>query len=182
MPIIVQSPRTGKKPQIHPSAFIAPTATVIGDVIIEEGVNVWFGAVLRADWGSIKIGKNTSIQENVTIHMEAGTTVLIGKDCIIGHHAMIHGPCEIGNGCVVGIGSNALHRSKLGDGSMLAAGAVLLNKEIPPRTLAVGIPADVKKQLPETDKLEGAKTSGEYVKNGRDFKEFFEKNPEFTTF
>jgi len=182
MPIIIPSPRTGKKPQIHPSTFIAPTATIIGDVKIEEGVNIWFGAVLRADWGSIKIGKNTSVQENVTIHMEAGATVLIGEDCIIGHHAMIHGPCEIGNGCVVGIGSNALHRSKLGDGSMLAAGAVLVNKEIPPRTLAVGIPADVKKQLPVEEKLEGAKTSIEYAKNGKAFKDFFEKNPKLAKF
>ncbi|MFX1343558.1 MAG: gamma carbonic anhydrase family protein [Promethearchaeota archaeon] len=85
--IIIPSPETGKKPQIHESAFIAPTAVIIGDVTIGEGSNVWFGATIRGDWGTIKIGKNTSIQENVTIHIEAGSSVTIGDDCIIGHHA-----------------------------------------------------------------------------------------------
>jgi len=172
------SPNTGKKPQIHDSAYISPNAIIIGDVIINEGVNIWFGAILRSDKGTIKIGKNTSIQENVTIHMEEGTTVVIGEDCIIGHHAMIHGPCTIGDGCLVGIGSNVLHESKMGEGSILGAGGVLLNKEIPPRTLAVGIPAEIKKQLPSNGELEGAKTSGEYVENGQLFKIFFKEHPE----
>jgi len=178
MPIIIPSPRTGKKPQIHESVFIAPTAVIIGDVTIGEGSNIWFGAVLRGDWGTIIIGTNTSIQENVTIHNEVGSTVTIGNDCIIGHHAMIHGPCTIEDGCVIGIGSNALHRSKLGKGSQLGAGAVLVNKEIPPRSLAVGVPAIVKKQLKETGKLVGAKTSREYAKNGNKFKEYFATNPD----
>ena len=132
------SPRTGKKPQIHESVFIAPTAVIIGDVSLDQGTNIWFGAVLRGDWGTIKIGKNTSIQENVTIHNEIGSTVEIGDDCIIGHHAMIHGPCTIENGCVIGIGSNVLHRSIVREGAQIGAGAVLVNKEIPQRTLAVG--------------------------------------------
>ncbi len=174
------SPRTGKVPQIHEKVYVAPTAVIIGDVTIGEGSNIWFGAVLRGDWGSIKIGKNTSVQENVTIHIEMGKSVTIGDDCIIGHHAMVHGPCEIGNGCLIGIGSNVLHNSKVGDASVVAAGAVLINKEVPPRTLVAGVPAEVKKQYPETSKPEGAKSSGEYAKNGIVFKEFFEKNPKHT--
>ena len=172
------SPRTGKVPQIHESAFIAPTAVIIGDVTIGEGSNIWFGAVLRGDWGSIIVGRNTSIQENVTIHNQVGSTVDIGDDCIIGHHAMIHGPCTIGNGCLVGIGANVLHGSKMGEGAIIGAGGVLIGKEIPPRTLAVGVPATIKKQLPQKGKMEGAKTSGEYAKNGNLFKQFFEKNLE----
>ena len=89
MPLIIPSPETGKKPQIHDSVYIAPTAVIIGDVTIGEDSNVWFGATIRGDWGTIKIGKNTSIQENVTIHIEAGSSVTIGDDCIIGHHAMM---------------------------------------------------------------------------------------------
>ncbi|GAG92070.1 unnamed protein product, partial [marine sediment metagenome] len=170
----------GKVPQIHESAFIAPTAVIIGDVTIGERSNIWFGAVLRGDWGSIIVGRNTSIQENVTIHNQVRSTVDIGDDCIIGHHAMIHGPCTIGNKYLVGIGANVLHRSKMGEGSVLGAGGVLLGKEIPPRTLAVGVPATIKKQLPQKGKMEGAKTSGEYAKNGNKFKEFFEKNPEYS--
>ena len=173
-------PRTGKKPQIHDTAYIAPTAVIIGDVIIGEGSNIWFGAVLRGDFGSIEIGKNTSIQEHTTIHMEAGSSVKIGDNCIIGHHAMIHGPCTIGNGCLIGIGSNVLHRSILGDGVTVGAGAVILGKEFPPRCLVVGIPADIKKQLPPKGKMEGEKSSAMYVENGRLYKEFFENNPEFT--
>jgi carbonic anhydrase/acetyltransferase-like protein (isoleucine patch superfamily) len=176
MPIIMPSPTTGKEPKIHESAYIAPTAVIIGDVTIGEGTNIWFGAVLRGDWGTIIIGKNTSIQENVTVHNELGSTVKIGDDCIIGHHAMIHGPCTIENGCVIGIGSNVLHRSRVGEGSQIGAGAVLVNKEIPSRCLAVGIPADVKKKLVDSGKLVGAKTSKLYVKNGQAFKDFFEKN------
>ncbi|MFW9938862.1 MAG: gamma carbonic anhydrase family protein [Candidatus Thorarchaeota archaeon] len=176
MPIIIPSPRTGKEPNIHESVYIAPTAVIIGDVSIGEGSNIWFGAILRGDWGTIIIGKNTSIQENVTIHNEVGSTVTIGDDCIVGHHSMIHGPCTIENGCVIGIGSNVLHRSKVGEGSQIGAGAVLVNKEIPPRCLALGIPANVKKELPSSGKLIGAKTSKLYVKNGAAFKEFFEKN------
>jgi carbonic anhydrase/acetyltransferase-like protein (isoleucine patch superfamily) len=119
MPLIIPSPGTGKVPQIHESVFIAPTAVIIGDVTIGEGSNIWFGAVLRGDWGTIIIGKNTSIQENVTIHNDVGSIVEIGDNCIIGHHAMVHGPCTIGNGCLVGIGANVLHRSKMGDGSIV---------------------------------------------------------------
>ncbi|MCZ2846169.1 MAG: gamma carbonic anhydrase family protein [Candidatus Bathyarchaeota archaeon] len=180
MPLIMPSPRTRKVPQIHESAFIAPTAVIIGDVVIGEGSNIWFGAVLRGDWGGIIIGKNTSIQENVSIHNAVGSTVEIGDDCIIGHHAMIHGPCTIGNGCLVGIGANVLHKSKMGDGAVLGSGAVLVGKEIPPRTLAAGVPATIKKQLPPKGEMEGAKTSGEYANNGKLFKEFFEKNPKYS--
>jgi carbonic anhydrase/acetyltransferase-like protein (isoleucine patch superfamily) len=179
MPLIIPSPRTSKVPHIHESAFIAPTAVIIGDVTIGEGSNIWFGAVLRGDWGTIIIGNNTSIQENVSIHTTIGSTVSIGNDCIIGHHAMVHGPCTIGNGCLVGIGANVIHKSKMGDGAVLGAGGVLLGKEIPPRTLAVGVPAVVKKQLPQKGKLEGAKATGIYAENGKLFKEFFEKNSEY---
>jgi carbonic anhydrase/acetyltransferase-like protein (isoleucine patch superfamily) len=178
MAIIMASPRTGKEPQIHETAYIAPTAVIIGDVTIEEGANIWFGAVLRGDWGTIKIGKNTSVQENVTIHMEAGKSAIIGADCIIGHHAMVHGPCEIEDGCIVGIGSNVIHNSKLGEGSVLAAGAVLLNKEIPPRSLALGIPASVKKEGIYSGTMQGAKVSGHYVENGDAFKKIFKEHPE----
>ncbi|MBN1802044.1 MAG: gamma carbonic anhydrase family protein [Candidatus Lokiarchaeota archaeon] len=174
-PLIMESPVNGKKPQIHESVFIAPTATIIGDVVIGKGSNIWFGAVLRGDWCKIVIGKNTSIQENVTVHSERNTTVIIGSDCIVGHHAMVHGPCVVEDGCLVGIGSNLLHNSLLGKGSLLAAGAVLVNKQIPPRSLVVGVPAEIKKKFPDESPLKGEETSGEYVENGIFFKKYFEK-------
>ncbi|UCC21347.1 MAG: gamma carbonic anhydrase family protein [Promethearchaeota archaeon] len=176
------NPRTGKEPQIHDSVYIAPTAVIIGDVSIGEGSNIWFGAVLRGDSGPIKIGKNTSIQEKVTIHMEKGTSVQIGSNCIIGHHAMIHGPVEIGDGCLIGIGSNVLHNTKMNNGSMIAAGAVITNKEIPTRQLWAGVPAKFLKNLPKEEILIGEKTASDYANRGKNFREFFEKNPEFTKF
>ncbi|MFX0036174.1 MAG: gamma carbonic anhydrase family protein [Candidatus Hermodarchaeota archaeon] len=180
MPIIIPSPKTGKEPQVHNLAYIAPTAVIIGDVTIDEGSNIWFGAVIRGDWGPIKIGKNTSIQENVTIHIEQGKSVIIGDNCVIGHHCMIHGPAEIGDNCTIGIGSNVLHNSKLGKGCMVGAGAVLLNKEIPDFSLVVGIPANIKKKLHESEKTPAEITSKQYVENGKLYKEFFEKNPKLS--
>ena len=177
-PLIMASPSNGKVPDIDETAFVAPNATIIGDVKIGAGSNIWFGAVLRGDFGSIRIGNNSSIQEHVTIHMELGTSVKIGDNCIIGHHAMIHGPCEIGDGCLIGIGANVLHRSKLGEGVTIGSGAVVLGSEIPSRTLAVGIPAKVKKQLPAEGKVSGAKTAGMYADNGMMYREFFQENPE----
>jgi len=178
MPLIMPSPWSNKEPVIHENTFIAPNATIIGDVTIGEGTNIWFGAILRADWGIIKIGKNTSIQENVTIHIEAGSEAIIGDNCIIGHHAMIHGPTIIEDGCLIGIGSNIINNTKIGEGSLIGAGAVVTNAEIPPRSLAVGVPAKVKKQLDPRGKPIGTRTSGEYAKNGIKFKEFFEANPD----
>ena len=180
MPLIISCPRTGKKPKIHKSVYIAPTAVIIGDVKIGEWSNIWFGAVLRGDSGPITIGKNTSIQENVTIHMEKGTSVKIGTNCIIGHHAMIHGPVEIGDGCLIGIGANILHNTKMNDGSMIAAGAVITNKEVPSRQLWAGVPAKLLKNLPEEEEFIGAKTASEYADNGKKFREFFQENLELT--
>ncbi|MFW9969887.1 MAG: gamma carbonic anhydrase family protein [Candidatus Odinarchaeota archaeon] len=178
MPIIMPCPLTGKKPQIHETAYIAPTAVIIGDITIGEWSNIWFGAVLRGDQGPIKIGKHTSIQENVTIHIEKGTYAVIGSKCIIGHHAMIHGPVEIGNGCLIGIGSNILHNTIISDGAMIAAGAVITNKEVPTRQLWAGVPAKFLKNLPEKEFI-GEKTAGDYVQRGKKYKEFFKRSPEF---
>ncbi|MFX0141570.1 MAG: gamma carbonic anhydrase family protein [Candidatus Hodarchaeota archaeon] len=178
MPIVMPSPHTGKNPQIHDSVYIAPTAVIIGDVFIGEGTNIWFGAILRGDQGSIRIGKNTSIQDNVTIHMEKDTSVIIGSKVIIGHHAMVHGPVEIGDGCLIGIGSNIIHNTKLNDGSMIAAGALITNKKVPSRQLWAGVPAKFLKNLPEGEELIGTKTAVEYANNGKKFREFFKENPE----
>lgn len=178
MPIIMPSPRTGIEPQIHESAFIAPTAVIIGDVTVGEGANIWFNVVLRGDWGKIVVGKNTSIQENSVIHVPPNGLVNIGSDCIIGHGAIVHGNCEIEDGCLVGMGARVIDKSKLGKGSLLAAGAVLTNKEIPPKSLAIGVPAEVKRQIKAKVEVQ----SQGYVLNGKAFKDFFEKNPEYLKF
>jgi carbonic anhydrase/acetyltransferase-like protein (isoleucine patch superfamily) len=137
----------GKRPNVHPDAYVAPTAVLIGDVVVEAGASVWFGAVLRADESHIKIGEGSNIQDNVVIHCAEELPTLIERDATVGHSAQLEG-CVVEQGALVGMGATMLQRSRLGAGSMLAAGAVLTEgKEIPPGHLAAGVPATVKKPL-----------------------------------
>jgi carbonic anhydrase/acetyltransferase-like protein (isoleucine patch superfamily) len=140
-------PFEGKEPQIADDAFIAPTATLIGDVVVEEGASVWFGAVLRGDFNRIVVGAGTTVQDNSVIHTNEAAPTLIGKNVTIGHLSMLEA-CTVEDGALVGMGSIVLNFSKVGDHAMLAAGTVVSQgQEIPPRVLAVGVPAKVKKEL-----------------------------------
>jgi carbonic anhydrase/acetyltransferase-like protein (isoleucine patch superfamily) len=137
----------GKRPKVHPNAYIAPTAVLIGDVEVEAGASVWFGAVLRGDEAQIKVGQGANIQDNAVIHCAEGLPTLIERNASVGHSAQLEG-CVVEEGAVVGMGSTMLQRSRLGAGSMLAAGAVLQEgKEVPPGHMAAGVPAIVKKAL-----------------------------------
>jgi carbonic anhydrase/acetyltransferase-like protein (isoleucine patch superfamily) len=137
----------GKRPTIHPDAYIAPTAVLIGDVVIGAGASVWFGAVLRGDDAQISVGDGANIQDNVVIHCALNLPTVIEKDASVGHSAQLEG-CVVEQGAVVGMGATMLQRSRLGAGSMLAAGAVLAEgAEVPPGHMAAGVPAKVKKPL-----------------------------------
>ncbi len=137
----------GKRPTIHPDAYIAPTAVLIGDVVIGAGASVWFGAVLRGDEAQISVGDGANIQDNVVIHCALNLPTVIEKDASVGHSAQLEG-CVVEQGAVVGMGATMLQRSRLGAGSLLAAGAVLAEgTEVPPGHMAAGVPAKVKKPL-----------------------------------
>src|SRR5436190_24126034 len=137
----------GRRPKVHPDAYIAPTAVLIGDVEIAAGASVWFGAVLRGDEATIKVGEGANIQDNAVIHCAENLPTLIEKNASIGHSAQLEG-CVVGKGALVGMGATMLQRSRLGAGSMLAAGAVLPEGvEIPPGHMAAGVPASIKKPL-----------------------------------
>lgn len=137
----------GKKPQIAQGVFIAPTAVIIGDVSIGEGSSVWYGAVLRGDFGKITIGKNTSIQDNVVIHMTPGGETKIGDNCTIAHGAVLH-TATVGNGSVVGMNVVLLDNCAIGEQCMIAAGSVVSSgTNIPDRQLAAGAPAVPKKEI-----------------------------------
>src|SRR5487761_671076 len=137
----------GKRPKVHPDAYIAPTAVLIGDVEVEAGASVWFGAVLRADEAPIKIGAGSNIQDNAVIHCAEDLPTLVGRNATVGHSAQLEG-CVVEEGALVGMGATMLQRSRLGAGAMLAAGAVLQEgKEVPPGHMADGVPATVKKAL-----------------------------------
>lgn len=137
----------GKRPKVHPDAYIAPTAVLIGDVEVEAGASVWFGAVLRGDESKITVAKGANVQDNAVIHCATDLPTTIEQDATVGHSAQLEG-CVVGRGALVGMGATMLQRSRLGAGAMLAAGAVLTEgAEVPPRHLAAGVPAQVKKQL-----------------------------------
>lgn len=140
-------PYEGKVPLIHPSVFVAPTAVIIGDVEIDEGASVWFGAVVRGDMAPIRIGARTNIQDNCTIHVDVELPAIIGKGVTVGHNAVVHG-CTIADDCLIGMGSLVLNRACIESGSIIAAGAVVTeDSRIGPEMLAAGTPAVVKKAL-----------------------------------
>ena len=114
----------GKRPKVHPDAYIAPTAVLIGDVEVEAGASVWFGAVLRGDEAPIKVGQGSNIQDNAVLHCATGMPTVLERNASVGHSAQLEG-CVVEEGAVVGMGATMLQRSRLGSGSMLAAGAVL---------------------------------------------------------
>ncbi len=136
-----------KTPIIAEGVFIAPTAVVIGNVEIGEGASIWYGAVLRGDHGRIVIGRGSNVQDNATLHAPEGGETIIKDDVTIGHGAVLEG-CVIENGALVGIKAVVLHGARVGEHSMIAAGSVVTeNMIVPPRSLAAGVPAQVKKTL-----------------------------------
>lgn len=141
----------GKTPKIHPSAFVADEATIIGDVTIGEGANIWPGAVIRGDVGAIRIGNRVNVQDGSVLHVDTGGETVLEDDVTIGHLAMIHG-CHIEPGCLIGMSATVLSTSRVGRGSIVGGGAVVLEgQEIPAFSLAAGVPAKVKRELaPET--------------------------------
>ncbi|BCJ86127.1 gamma carbonic anhydrase family protein [Effusibacillus dendaii] len=136
----------GKRPKIASNVFLAPTAVLIGDVTVEEGASIWFGAVLRGDFGPIVVGARSSIQDNCVIHI-GDTPCYVGEDVTVGHGAILHG-CKIGRSSVIGMNSVVLDGATVGEETVIAAGSVVPNNaDIPSRVLAAGTPAQVKKTL-----------------------------------
>ncbi|MEE2688199.1 MAG: gamma carbonic anhydrase family protein [Pseudomonadota bacterium] len=137
----------GKTPQIHASVFVASTAVIIGDVVLKEGASVWYGAVLRGDSSIIRIGKETNVQDNVVIHADTEQGTIIGDRVTLGHGCILH-DTNIGDGCVVGMLATLLHHSVVGERCMIGAGAVVREGfDIPPYSVAAGVPAKVMKKL-----------------------------------
>tara|TARA_B100000745_G_C19932431_1_gene314033 strand:+ start:91 stop:615 length:525 start_codon:yes stop_codon:yes gene_type:complete len=161
----------GKKPSIAPDAFVAENATVIGDVKLGQKASVWYGAVLRGDSDSIRIGDETNIQDNAVIHVDPGFPVTIGKACIVGHLALVHGAI-IENNVLVGMHSTILNGAHIGEFSIIGASAlVTANTIIPPNSLVLGSPAKVVKQL-TNKQIEHIKRNAEaYVSLSRDYLE-----------
>ncbi len=137
----------GQQPSVAGSAWIAPSADLIGDVQLGDEASVWFGVVIRADNTPIVIGTRSNIQENAVLHSDPGAPCIIGEGCTVGHQAMLHG-CTLGSNVLVGMGATVLNRAVIGENSLVGAGALVTEgKTFPPGSLIVGSPARAVRQL-----------------------------------
>ncbi len=156
-----------KKPQLPPEGeyWVAPNATLVGDVILKPGASVWFGAVLRGDNDPITIGRDTNIQDGSVLHSDPGEPLTIGDGVTVGHMVMLHS-CEIGDNTLIGIGAVVLGRAKIGRNCLIGANTLITEgKEIPDGSLVMGQPGKVVRQL-EPEQIEALKASAaHYVRN-----------------
>ncbi|MEH3036901.1 MAG: gamma carbonic anhydrase family protein [Sphingomonas adhaesiva] len=158
----------GKRPTRHPTAWVAPSADVIGDVVLGEEVGVWFGAVIRGDNTTIPIGARSNVQEGAMLHSDPGSPLTVGEDCTVGHHAILHG-CTIGNRVLIGMGATVLNNAVIPDDCLIGAGALVTEgKTFPPRSLIIGSPAKAVRELDDAA-VAGLKISAaHYVRNARE--------------
>lgn len=157
-------------PSIGNNTWIAPSADVIGNIEIGEESSVWFGCVLRADVDKITIGDRTNIQDLSMIHLDHGHPTVIGNDVTIGHKVMLHG-CTIEDGCLIGMSATVLDGAVIGEGSIVGANSlVTAGKKFPPRSLIMGSPAKVVKELDDETVQSLITHAGKYVKYKDDYK------------
>jgi carbonic anhydrase/acetyltransferase-like protein (isoleucine patch superfamily) len=158
-------------PQTPPAGafWVAPDAHVIGKVLVGLDVGIWFGAVLRGDNESISVGEGSNIQEHAMLHTDMGFPMVIGKNCTIGHRAILHG-CTIGNNTLIGMGAIILNGAKIGDNCLVGAGALVTEgKEFPDHSLIVGTPAKAIRTLDEAAAARLTLSAQSYVRNWKRF-------------
>ena len=160
----------GVSPQISDDSWIAPDASIIGKIVIQEGASVWFGATLRGDNEEIVIGKGSNVQENSIIHTDMGYPLTVGEGCTIGHKALLHG-CTIGDNTLIGMGAVILNGAKIGKNCLIGANALITeNKVIPDGSLVMGSPGKVVRELDEQG-IQGLRASAlNYQQNMRRFR------------
>src|SRR5947209_12562156 len=168
MPIL---PFRGKWPTIADDVFIAPNATVIGDVTIHEGVSIWYNAVVRGDTGPIVIGRRKNIQDNCTLHLDDDAPLTIGDECTIGHNAVVHG-ASLGKRVLVGINAVVLSHAEIGEETIIGASALLTeHKRMPSGVLVTGVPAKVVRELSEAERTELLHSATRYYERAQQHKE-----------
>ncbi len=161
----------GRSPQVHPTAFIAPTAVLIGDVRVAEGASIWFGCVLRADMDRIEIGARSNVQDNSTIHTDENEPTLIGEDVTIGHNALVHSSVVERN-VLIGQAAVLTGGNTVGTGTIIGAGAVVpQGMKVPGRSLVVGIPAKVVREAKPEDERWTVGAAEHYAELGAWYRE-----------
>lgn len=160
----------GRAPLVAEDCWVAPDANLIGDVVLETGASVWFGATLRGDNEPIVIGAGSNVQENVVMHTDMGYPLTVGPGCTIGHKVMLHG-CTLGRNTLIGMGATVLNGARIGDNCLIGAGALITEgKEIPDGSLVMGVPGKVVRAL-DAAAIEALKASAlHYQDNMRRFR------------
>ena len=161
----------GIAPEIHPTAWVAPGAHVIGNVTLHAEASVWFGAAIRGDNEPIVVGEGSNVQELACLHTDPGFPLAIGRGVTVGHRAMLHG-CTIGDGALIGMGASVLNGATIGEGAVVGAGALVPEgKSVPPGTLVVGAPAKAVRELTDEQRAAFQIGASHYVSNARRFRE-----------
>jgi carbonic anhydrase/acetyltransferase-like protein (isoleucine patch superfamily) len=164
-----------KTPQIHSSAFIAPNATVLGDVTIGQQSSVFFGAVIRSEYVSITIGNRTNVQDNCVLHTDVGVPMAIGDDVTVGHGAILHS-CTVGNNSLIGMGAIVLNGAVIGANCVVAAGALVPpGMVIPDCSLVMGSPAKVRRSIEDDGIVANRRSAELYIQESEEYKELFQK-------
>lgn len=159
-----------KTPALHDTAYVAPSASVIGNVTMAQGASVWFGAVVRGDNEPISIGAGSNIQEGSVLHTDIGYPLSLGANVTVGHQAMLHG-CTVGEGSLIGIQAVILNGAVIGKNCLVGAGALVTEgKVFPDNSLIVGSPATVKRELSPEQIAGMQKNTANYVNNAARFK------------
>ena len=158
-------------PNIHPQTWIAPNASVIGQVHLEKNVSIWWNCTLRGDVDLLRVGENTNVQDGSVLHTDPGLQVAIGRNVTIGHCAIIHG-CAVGDGCLIGMGATLLNRSVIGRQCLIGANTLIPEgKVIPDRSLVVGAPGRIVRQLTEEEVNTIAHGVRHYVENWQRYRQ-----------
>ncbi|RZL88731.1 MAG: gamma carbonic anhydrase family protein [Variovorax sp.] len=159
----------GNAPQLEAGAWVADSAQVIGNVTLGENASIWFGAVLRGDNETLRIGRNTNVQDLSALHSDMGVPLTLGDNVTVGHHVVLHG-CTVGDNSLIGIGAVILNNARIGRNSIVGAGSVVTEgKEFPDNSLIFGSPAKVVRTLDEAAAERLRHNADHYVENARRF-------------
>ena len=170
----------GKVPKNEGAVFVAPNATVQGDVVLKPGSTVWYGAVLRGDDGTLTIGENSNVQDNAVLHCDAGGAVTLGKNVTVGHSALVHG-CTVGDGSLIGMHATLLNHCVVGRNCIIGAGALVPEgMVIPDNAVAVGVPARVIKTISAEQATHNIENAQHYVMDAKNHDAVIKVSQEFT--
>ncbi|WZH51053.1 MAG: gamma carbonic anhydrase family protein [Nocardioides alkalitolerans] len=151
------------RPTVDPSAWIAPGAVVVGDVSVGPEASVWYAAVLRGDGDSITVGARSNVQDGCVLHADPGFPLRVGAGVSVGHRAVLHG-CTVDDDVLVGMGAIVMNGARIGSGTIIGAGAVVAaGVEVPPRSLVLGLPAKVRREVTDDELAEVLANAATYV-------------------